>query len=185
MTYRERREAKAARLREWSAKRETKAAAELARATERASVIPFGQPILVGHHSEGRDRNYRAKISRGFERSFEHANEAAEMSRRADGIDAAAEHAIYSDDVDAVERLAERVAELEHERTRWKAYNAACRAGDVDAARFLDGRQRRKLGGTLGQHAPAYVLSNLGGNITRNRKRLVELERRARAEGDF
>lgn len=185
MTYRERREAKAERLRGWAASREAKAAAELARATERASAIPFGQPILVGHHSEGRDRNYRAKISRGFERSFEHANKAADMSRRADGIEAAADRAIYSDDVDAVDRLRERVAELEHERNRWKAYNAACRAGDVDAARFLDERQKRKLGSTLGQHAPAYVLSNLGGNITRNRKRLVELERRARAEGAF
>jgi hypothetical protein len=24
--------------------------------------IPLGQPILVGHHSEKRDRNFRAKI---------------------------------------------------------------------------------------------------------------------------
>ena len=30
-----------------------------ARASQMASIIPFGQPILVGHYSEKRDRNYR------------------------------------------------------------------------------------------------------------------------------
>lgn len=35
-------------------------------ASKMAEVIPFGQPILVGHHSERRDRNYRSKISSGF-----------------------------------------------------------------------------------------------------------------------
>ena len=40
-------------------------------ARDMASIIPFGQPILVGHHSEKRDRNYRGRIHKKFERSFE------------------------------------------------------------------------------------------------------------------
>lgn len=32
-------------------------------ASEMASIIPMGQPILIGHHSEKRDRRYREKIS--------------------------------------------------------------------------------------------------------------------------
>lgn len=31
-------------------------------ASDMASVIPMGQPILIGHHSEKRDRNYRERI---------------------------------------------------------------------------------------------------------------------------
>jgi len=40
-------------------------------AHQMADIIPFGQPILIGHHSEGRDRRYRAKIQRRFEKSFD------------------------------------------------------------------------------------------------------------------
>ena len=37
----------------------------LARESSKMSeAIPFGQPILIGHHSETRDRNYRARISK-------------------------------------------------------------------------------------------------------------------------
>ena len=35
-----------------------------------ASAIPFGQPILVGHHSEGRDRRYRDRIHNTFGKAF-------------------------------------------------------------------------------------------------------------------
>ena len=40
-------------------------------AHEMASVIPFGQPILIGHYSEGRDRRYRARIENKFRKGFE------------------------------------------------------------------------------------------------------------------
>jgi hypothetical protein len=36
-----------------------------------ASIIPFGQPILGGHHSEKRDRNYRDKIHNTYGKAFE------------------------------------------------------------------------------------------------------------------
>lgn len=38
-------------------------------ASEMASIIPFGQPILVGHHSEHRDRKYRERIHNTMGRS--------------------------------------------------------------------------------------------------------------------
>ena len=34
----------------------------LNKSSRMAEAIPFGQPILIGHHSEQRDRNYRNKI---------------------------------------------------------------------------------------------------------------------------
>ena len=118
MTYRERRAAKADRLREWADKRDAKGSAARAAADQTADMIPFGQPILVGHHSERGDRNRRDRMSRNYDKAFENTAKAADFRRRADGIEAAAETAIYRDDVDADERLTERIAEREAERDR-------------------------------------------------------------------
>jgi len=69
--YEERREAKKDRYQELSDKNKKKSEDGFDQAHKMADVIPFGQPILVGHHSEQRDRNYRAKINRKYEKSFE------------------------------------------------------------------------------------------------------------------
>lgn len=184
MTYRDRREARAERLRGWAEKREAKAEAAEAKTRQISDMIPLGQPILVGHHSEGRHRRDLERINNGWRASIENGRKAEDMRSRADNIEAAAERAIYSDDPDAIERLTERLTELEAERDRIKAYNATCRKGAPDPD-VLDDAQRRELAtitrvtaynlGKKGEF-PAYVLSNLGGNITRQRKRLAQLK---------
>ena len=183
MAYRERREAKAERLREWAESRDRKAAAALGRAHAIADTIPFGQPILVGHHSEGRARRDQDRIHQGFRKGFEHQHKAEQFRERAEGIERAAEHAIYSDDDDAVARLRERIAGLEAERDRIKAYNASCRKGSPDVS-LLDARQQASLASVaqvcayqLGPNGayPSYALTNLSGNISRQKKRLLTL----------
>ena len=186
-TYRERREAKAERLRDWAGKREVKAAAADAGARALAEHIPFGQPILVGHHSEGRARRDAARINNGFDRAREHSEKAASMTARASGIEAQLDRSIYSDDPDAIEQLEKRIEALEAERARVKAYNASCRKGARDV-NLLDKEQQADLLSTarhspymIGKEGqmPAYVLTNLGGNINRNKKRLEQLRRAA------
>lgn len=54
------------------------------RAKDMASVIPFGQPILIGHHSEKRDRNYRDKIHNTFDKSFKLQEKAAYYEQKAE-----------------------------------------------------------------------------------------------------
>lgn len=125
-----------------------------------ADAIPFGQPIMVGHYSEGRDRRYRARIGATMDRAVADDRKATEMARKADEIERQAGHAIYSDDPDAIERLVERIAELEAKREAIKAHN----------------REARKNGGEV---LPRYVLANLGGNIKRQRDRLARLKRDA------
>jgi hypothetical protein len=49
-----------------------------------ADVIPFGQPILVGHHSEGRDRRYRERIRNNFAKAFEAYDKSNYWQRRAE-----------------------------------------------------------------------------------------------------
>lgn len=53
------------------------------RARDMASIIPLGQPILVGHYSEGRDRRYRAKIDNTFRKAFETSGKADYYAQRA------------------------------------------------------------------------------------------------------
>ena len=176
-TYRERRAARADRLEGWAAKREARSEAEYAQAQEMASQIPFGQPILVDHYSAKSDMNYRGRIARTFERSFENADKAKSMASRADGIRDQLDGAIYDDDPDALERLEERVAALEAERDRRKAANAAYRKDHKDELKAMTGYERA--------HAipfPSYSLTNLGGRIKTARDRIPVIKaRQARA----
>ncbi|MBZ4187664.1 DUF3560 domain-containing protein [Niabella beijingensis] len=72
-------------------------------ATEMQSVIPFGQPILIGHHSEKRDRNYRNKIHNTFGKAFEAMDKAKYYEQKAETI--ADNNAISSDDPQALDKL--------------------------------------------------------------------------------
>jgi hypothetical protein len=182
-TYRERREARVQRLEEWAGKREARSEAAWEAEHKIGEMIPLGQPILVGHHSEGRARRDVARMQSLASKSLEHSRKAEEMRSKAANIAAAAERAIYSDDPDAPERLAEKLASLEAERDRIKAFNASCRKGDPDFS-VLTEQERSEYDSTkrvaaymLGKRGemPRYVLTNLGGNITRTRKRLEQV----------
>jgi hypothetical protein len=150
---------------------------------ELASMIPLGQPILVGHHSQRRAERDRERIERGTWRTIEHTDKARAFRQRAANIDAAAARAVYSDDPDAVAKLRARLAELESERTANKAYNAAARKGTADPS-TLPNKLARELDAALrawgasqcpqGQF-PGYVLRNLSANIARNKRRLTSL----------
>ncbi len=62
------------------------------RAHRMADAIPFGQPILVGHHSEKRDRNYRAKMVATMDRAGAATRDARETERRAIASEANLRH---------------------------------------------------------------------------------------------
>jgi hypothetical protein len=190
MTYRERRLARAQRLNEWADKREQKANQASQAATELVDGMPLGQPILVGHHSEGKMRRHHARVDARMQASIENGEKANEFRQRAENIENAAERAIYNDDPDALERLREKLASLEAQRAAIRAYNKSCRQGKPDPA-VLNTRQRADLESTmrlapreLGSNGsfPAYKLSNLSGNITRVRGRIEALTR-SRADG--
>ena len=178
MTYRDRRLAKADRYREWADKREAKAEAARKRVDEIAGMIPFGQPILVGHHSEKKHRRDADRIHDGMVASIEHQRKADEFRRRADEIEKAAARAVYSDDSDAVEKLRQRIAEREEELRLKKAANAACKKGeewtDLPDALLTEATSnfRHWPGGT---DVPFPNLKNLSAAIRRDRKRLEGL----------
>lgn len=181
-TYRERRLARAERLRGWAEAREAKqgALSEAARADEAATGIPFGQPILVGHHSERRHRRAIEKIDRAMGASVENARTADRHREKADTIEAQVAGAIYDDDPDALERLQEKLAGLEARREAMKAANAAFRK---EHRELLKGKTAYERSCAV-PHA-SYELSNLGGVISNTRKRIELLSRGAtRAQRD-
>ncbi len=165
MTYRERREQRAERLREWAAKRQAAARTALATGDKYRGNHAFNfQP---GHIPE------RARLIKREDRAFASLDKAAGMEARAANIDAAADRAIYSDDPDAIERLTEKIADLEAKREAIKTANAAHRTAHRAELAALPSAYERD------QAMPhqGYELQNLGGNITRARQRLTQLQR--------
>lgn len=181
--YRERREQRAEDLREWADKRETRAAADLRIVNHFRGDHAFNfQP---GHIPE------RARIIRKQDRAIASLRKAESMDRRADSIEGANAAAVYDDDTDAIEQLRARVGKLEAERERMKACNTAIRKHglprllEADPPFVLTTAERGELLQLMQitpyhqvdkKGFPAYALQNLGGNITRNRKRLEDLE---------
>lgn len=192
MTRRERLEARIAKREAWalSRKRDAERRFEAARIT--ADGIPLGQPILVGHHSEARHRRDIARINSNMRAGCESAAMATRHESKADGLARALDASIYSDDPDAMEALTAKLARLEAERetarkvgawwrkakkpsaTEGAAWAGLAAAAGIDARAVLKYRHDCAAEeGFCGRGpVPSYVLSNLGGEITRCRKRI-------------
>lgn len=187
MTRRERLEAKLEKRETWAAGRDAKAEAASNKAHAIVSMIPLGQPILVGHHSERRHRRDLDRIASAMDAAVESTQMAAHHRSKAAGLAVQLETSIFSDDPDAVEAIEARIAELEAERAAMKASNAAFRKGDEVWAKLLGitleqaaARRARIMEGYswCRQPHPGYELTNLGGNLNRMKKRLVTVKAR-------
>jgi Domain of unknown function (DUF3560) len=82
----ERAQRRAGRRMKWAESAEKKAEQARATADNLASVIPFGQPILVGHHSERRDRTYRNQIDRNYRKESGELSKAEYHKQKAENI---------------------------------------------------------------------------------------------------
>jgi hypothetical protein len=172
MTYRERLEARAARREEWAASRARKYEQANNTARELSKRFEWGQPILVGHHSEKSARNAQARMWNATERAHEHANKASEHAYKADGINRQLERSIFSDDPDAIDALVIRIAELEAKRDAMKIENDAFRKAHKAELKSMTAYQKDQVL----PHA-SFTLTNLSANIRRNKERLSDLQR--------
>lgn len=154
-------------------------------ARQMAEVIPFGQPILIGHHSEKRDRNYRGRIENNFRKSFEADQRAKELAAKAAAVGTAG---ISGDDPDAPTKLAERIAELEARQANMKAVNAAHKRflkdpATLDKAALSDDdkdRIRRYVTAYSWEPHPfpPYAMSNNNANLKRLKDRVKHIAAR-------
>ena len=120
--YQERKEARIDRMEERAARAQAESSAASHAAHEIMRLIPPGQPILVGHHSERHHRRDLDKIDRNMRKSIEAGEKSAYYSSRA--ASAASNHAISSDDPNAVEKLEAKLAKLQAAQERDKELNA-------------------------------------------------------------
>ncbi len=159
-------------------------ASETARRSVRQieEMIPLGQPILVGHHSERRHRRDLERMQSGFRKSVELQRRADELERRAKS--AQKNRAISSDDPEAVDKLRAKLADLERGRARMVAANKVARGTrpheDLARLGFSERMiERIMTPDFMGRIAfPKYALANAAQEASRVRKRIEEIEAR-------
>jgi len=121
-----------------------------------SSHIPFGQPILVGHHSERRHRRDLERIHNNTNKAFAAADYANALKARAANV---GQNGISSDDPEALCKLKEKLADMEARREAMKAKNKEAAKAKTE------------------KPYETWQLSNLGANIRRVKGRIEELEK--------
>jgi hypothetical protein len=189
--YQERKEARIDRLHERAENAADASNAAFEQSSKMADAIPFGQPILVGHHSESRDRRYRDRITNKMRQSAELSTKAKALKSRAHAAESST--AVSSDDPEAVRLLKEQVEALRAKQEADKAANRKLRkakiaVNDLTAealgAAGVEGEQARELiqlwqiNCLYGEYVklPGYRLSNRNANIKRLESRIKELQ---------
>lgn len=176
--YAERREARIERLQDRAERHEEAAQAAFGRARAAVDGIPFGQPNINGCLNGAINRHDAAM--RTSIRESDKADQARDRAKAA-----ANNHAISSDDPEALNRLRNRLAKLERLQEQMKAANAAIRLkdtakGDAKLAELgfspIDIAKLRQpdFMGRVG--FPAYALTNNSATIRSVKERIVELE---------
>lgn len=183
----ERRTARLERLRELVTKREGESDRAYSASRSISENIPFGQPILVGHHSEGRHRRDLARIDSLMRKSIEADKAAKHHAQSINALES--NHSISSDDPEAVTRLRSKIEQLEAYQKSMVAINrivrkykankaagiAALLAGEFQLSpEYATQLFEPDFCGRVG--FAAYQLANNSGNLARCRERLQQLE---------
>lgn len=148
--------------------------------------IPFGQPILVGHHSERHARADQRRIERGMEKMMAAESAARHYRSKADSVGQAG---ISSDDPEAVELLTAKLANLENLQQQMVAINKIVRRKPKNISTDDKLKDLGAIGVSPAQAAtyfepdfagragiPAYALSNNNAQIQRVKQRIEQLQ---------
>lgn len=140
-----------------------------------SSQIPFGQPILVGHHSEKRHRRAADKITNSMRKGIAESEKAKHFESRAEAAES--NRAIFSDDPSATEKLAEKIERLEKRQELMKAANKLVKKDDYDGLLNLGFSEQAVTAlltpdymGRVG--FASFQITNNGANIRRLKERL-------------
>lgn len=183
--YYERQAEKLERYQELAQKKEREGNALINRAHQMADQIPFGQPILIGHYSEKRDRNYRDRIGNTWDKGFATLKTAEHYERKVQSIESS--RAISSDAPDAIELLKEKLRKCTEFQEHAKTVNKIVRKkiGDEEKVKLLieSGLKESTARAALVPDElhrvgiPSYALTNNNGNMKRIKERIAQLEK--------
>jgi Domain of unknown function (DUF3560) len=152
------------------------------RSTSMARCIPMGQPILVGHHSEKRDRRFRKRMWDIMGKSVAANDKAKYYEEKAEAIES--NQAIFSDDPDAIEKLKEKIAAAVDRQDFMKAGNKIVKSKKLTIEQKIE--QLKTAGHSAMILQPDfcgrvgyadYELTNNNANIRRMKQRLEQLEK--------
>jgi hypothetical protein len=142
-----------------------------------AHQIPLGQPILVGHHSEGRHRRDLARADRALGNAVHAdraAKDAAERARTSG-------HAIQVGDDDATAALRAKIQEAEATHAAYTRHNREARKGTHAIGEECSGCKLFARDGahmmTEGIRLPPYVLTNSRGRIKQAKQQLLKAQK--------
>jgi len=174
--YGERKERKIDAYKEKAKKSSIIADQETNRAREMGSVIPFGQPILIGHHSEGGHRTLLKRIDSAHRKASE-ANTKADYY---EGKAAAAEanQSISGDDPEALKRYQEKLEKLEKTQEYMKSVNKAWKQGKAAlVALGISETESERLANEKVKPCPSWMLSNNSAEIRRVKEKMETLKK--------
>lgn len=198
--YEQRQEERRERYLELAEKNEARSDAHYNESRKLGKMIPFGQPILVGHHSESRHRNHIKRIDNHMGKSVAASKTAEHYRRKAASVGSAG---ISSDDPAAVKKLREKLEALERNQNFMKSINKVWRSAGRPGADNLEAWEKMaehpevKALGFSNMEAlrqtcakdwrinsapfPSYQLTNNNSKIKNTKDRIAALEGAAKA----
>jgi len=141
--YEQKQAEKADRFRELAEKAEKQGDQAYKTAHEIGSFIPMGQPILVGHHSEGRHRRDLERIDNNMRKSIELDEKAKYYKEKA--ANAENSNVISSDDPAAIVKLIEKLQKLEETQNYMKVANKIVKNKKLQDVEKVEKLQEMKI----------------------------------------
>ena len=182
--YEQKQEARRERYQNLSDKADNDSTAYYNRSHDEAQLVPLGQPILVGHHSEGRMRAHYNRVGRLMDKSCESAKKSEYYQQKAASVGSGG---ISSDDPEAIQKLKHKIERAEDCQANMKAANKIIKSKkmtlDEKTAKLVEMGYTETKAITL--HHPdfcgrigfaSYMLTNNNANIRRMKQRLESLQ---------
>lgn len=150
-----------------------------------SDMIPFGQPILVGHHSEKRHRRDADRIYTTMGKSVEHSKTQEYYEDKLHNLQSS--NVISSDDPQAIPKLEKKLAGMQECHQQMKDANKIISSKKLNDEQKIE--KMKELGldeqtakvllipdycGRLGY--PGFTLTNNNANIRQVKKRIEELK---------
>ena len=148
-----------------------------------------GQPILIGHHSEGRHRRDNDRQSRRLSKIISLGEKADHYRNKAESV---GKGGVSSDDSDAIAKLTTKLSGLEFKQKIMRDVNAMHKKFLKNPSILDASNMPENYKNMIRNHVPTYSwekhpyapyeLQNNNANIRRIRERIAELEKAATRE---